>query len=357
MIIPPFRRVANGGGGQRQRTARAVARAVLRPGGLRAVVTAALAAGCVSDGRGGIAPPRVTLPPVLRVAELQWRQEGPGWTGRVPGDSAVRLSVRPRVEDAATRRLCGFLVTDSRLPARLPEHWPVDSAVPHLLVRPIRGDALEGIRYLTPGGESAYWFEGMSRDGAWRVSLRWPVRSDAARPIPASAPDSVMEAALQPAPSLLDALATGLEVPPSRTARSGWPLPSDREAEEGAVILARDFPDQTLALSDACPQATVLIPVVARVDKRLRIPVRRGDRVVARGTVLDGAVRLSFDEAPLPPDAATRERALLRTPVPEAAITAAEDGRVTLRVRLLVVPRVQQSVQPVRVTVAVNPSR
>ncbi|MBU6366764.1 MAG: hypothetical protein KJT01_11185 [Gemmatimonadetes bacterium] len=357
MIFPPFRRVANGGGGQRQRTARAVARAVLRPGGLRAVATAVLAAGCSGDGRDGVVPPRVALPPGLGVAAVQWQQEAPGWTGRVPGDSAVRLSVRPRVEDAATRRLCGFLVTDSRLPARLPEHWSVDSAVPRLLVRPIRGDALEGIRYLTPGAGAHFWFEGLSRDGAWRVSLRWPVRSDAARPIPANATDSVMEAALQPAPSLLDAMATGLVVPPSRTARSGWPLPSEGEAEEGAVILARDFPDQTLALSDACPQATVLMPVVARMDKRLRIPVRRGDRVVARGTVLDGAVRLAFDEAPPTPEDAIRERALLRAPVPEAALTATEDGRLTLRVRLLVVPRAQQAVQPVRVTVAVNPSR
>jgi hypothetical protein len=66
-------------------------------------------------------------------------------------------------------------------------------------------------------------------------------------------------------------------------------------------------------------------------------------------------VRLSFDEQPAAADAVARERELLRTPVPEAVITAPADGRVTLRVRVLVVPRMQRGAQPVQVTVAVNP--
>lgn len=357
MIRPPVRRVANGGGGQRQRTARAFARAVLRPGTLLAVAGAVVAGGCVG-GRGGDADerPRLAVPPALGGARVAWTRDGEAWLGRIDGDATPRWSVRPRVDDVATRRLCGFLATDSRLPARLPEHWPVDSAAPRLLVRSVRGGALEGVRYLTPGAEAHYWFEGISRDGGWRVSLRWPVRSDPSRPIPAAAPDSAMETALVPAPSALDAMATALALPAAIPGGSPRTPPANLE-EEGAVILARDYPDQPLALSRACPQVTVMLPVVARVDKRLRIPVRRGDRVVARGSALDGAVRLGFDEAPLPAEAASRERELLRTPVPEAAITAAEDGRVTLRVRLLVVPRAQQSVQPVVVTVAVNPPR
>jgi len=361
VIRPPFRRVANGGGGQRQRTARAFARAVLRPGTLLAVAGVLLTGGCAGDDGGARAGaderPRLAVPPALGGSRVAWQREGEAWLGRIDGDSTPRWNVRPRLDDVATRRLCGFLATDSRLPARLPEHWPVDSAVPRLLVRSVRGDALDGVRYLTPGAAAHYWFEGISRDGGWRVSLRWPVRSDPARPIPAAAPDSAVEAALLPAPSALDAMATALALPPSRPGASPRPPATDLEEEEGAVILARDYPDQPLALSGACPQVTVMLPVVARVDKRLRIPVRRGDRVVARGRVLDGAVRLAFDEAPLPPEAASRERDLLRTPVPEAAITAAEDGRVTLRVRLLVVPRAQQSVQPVVVTVAVNSPR
>lgn len=357
MIPAPFRRVADGGGAQRQRTARASARAVSLAGGLAAPIALWLLAGC--------APPEDRAEPLPRLpwkgaqlteaSDVQWQRAGAGWVGRVAGDSTPRWALRPRSDDVATRRLCGFLATGSKVPVALPETWPVDSALPRLLLRALRGDGLEGVRYLTPGVDARYWFEGLTRDGAWRVSLRWPVRSDPARPIPAGTADSVMEAAIVPAPGVLDSLATAVAPPAApRPWRPGaWPTPA--QAEEGAVVLVRDYPDQPLALSTACPQATVVLPVLARVDKRLRIPVRRGDRVVARGMVPEGAVRLSFDEQPAALDALARERETLRTPVPEAAITAPADGRVTLRVRVLVVPRMQRGAQPVQVTVAVNP--
>jgi hypothetical protein len=357
-VIPaPFRRVADGGGAHRQRTARASARAVSLAGGIAAPIALWMLAGCTRTGDRTEPLPRLPwrsaqLPGAV---DVQWQREGAGWVGRVAGDTAPRWVLRPRTDDVATRRLCGFLATGSTIPVALPETWPVDTALPRLLLRALRGDGLNGVRYLTPGADARYWFEGLTRDGAWRVSLRWPVRSDPSRPIPAGAPDSVMAAAIAPAPAALDTLATSVVLP---TASRPWrpvALATPAQAEEGAVILVRDYPDQPLALSGACPQATVVLPVLARVDKRLRIPVRRGDRVVARGSVPEGAVRLSFDEQPAAADAVARERELLRTPVPEAVITAPADGRVTLRVRVLVVPRMQRGAQPVQVTVAVNP--
>ncbi len=309
-------------------------------------------------GAGSDAPPQLDalVAPGVSPAPITWTQTEGAWLGRVPGDTAARWMVRPRVDDVATTRLCGFVATGSLMPARLPEGWPVDSTVPRLLVRAVEGPGVVGIRYVTPGAQARYWFEGVARSGAWRVSLQWPVTSDPARPIAATATDAAFEAALSPSVRSLDTLAAALAWPGAPSWSPG-PLLAEAHAEQGAVILARDYPDQLLALSPACPQAAVLLPVLARVDQRLRIPVRRGDRVEARGTVLDGAVRLSFDEAPPAPGADPAERGLLRTPVPEAAIVAPADGRVTLRVRLLVVPRAQQSAQPVVVTVAVRPPR
>ncbi len=365
MITPPPGRVGHGGG-DRQRTARASARAVFALGGLLGALLPI--AGCrpAADGTAtgaGDTRPRLAaegfaaIPGASRDwAAATWDPVGDGWVGRLAGDTAVRWQVRPRRDDVATRRLCGFLATGSRLGARLPEGWPMDTLAPRLLIRTLEGADLMGIRYLTPGADAHYWFEGITRDGAWRVSMRWPVVSDPLRPLPASAPDSAIEAALTPSPRALDALAAALALPAESPWRPGA-LPTQADAEAGAVILARDYPDQLLQLSTACPQATVMLPVLARVDQRLRIPVRRGDRVEARGTVPDGAVRLAFDEAPPAPGSDPGERGMLRSPIPEAAITAAEDGRVTLRVRLLVVPRAQQAVQPVVVTVGVTPSR
>ena len=364
MIHPPPRRGGHGGG-ERQRTARASARAVLRAGATSATRLLLLLPGLAcapardaDTGPGARTPPQLeaAVAPSVPRAAVAWTWTPGAWLGRVAGDSAARWRVQPRVDDVATQRLCGFVATGSVMPARLPEGWPVDSTLPRLLVRAVEGADLVGLRYVTPGAQARYWFEGVARSGAWRVSLQWPVTSDPTRPIRATATDAEFEAALSPSLQALDALAVALAWPDA----PGWspgPFLAETEAEQGAVILARDYPDQTLALSPACPQASVLLPVLARVDQRLRIPVRQGDLVEARGTVLDGAVRLSFDEAPPAPGADPGERGLLRTPVPEAALVAPADGRVTLRVRLLVVPRAQQSAQPVVVTVAVRPPR
>lgn len=266
--------------------------------------------------------------------------------GRVAGDSTLRLLVVPRVDDRATARLCGHLATRSVTASAIPFGLPIDTTMPPLAIRLIEGDRVSGLRYLVPGAQGLYVFEGISRDGSRRVSVRWPVASDPSRPIPANAADSLIEAALSPSPFVLDSAMQGVQTGTSAVAGNRGVVPSADAARAMAVPLVRDYPDQTVLLSDACPQVTILLPVLARIDQRLRIPVSTGDRVVARGLVDQGSIVLSFDEAE--PQAESRT---LRQSVPEVAITAPGDGRVSLRVRLQVVPRIHRTLQPVVLSV------
>lgn len=274
------------------------------------------------------------------------------WEGRSRGDSAVRLLVAPRGDDRMTARVCGHLVTRSEAAVAIPYGLPIDTTMPPLAIRLIHGDSVSGVRYLVPGAQGYYLFEGISHDGSRRISVRWPVTSDPARPIPAGAADSLIEAAVRPSPYGLDSLMQLFRVGTGVGDDHRGALPPADSARAMAMPLVRDFPDQLLTVTDACPQVTILLPVLARVDYKLRVPVRSGDVVRARALQGEGTVQLSFDEAP---PAATPPA--LREAIPEVALTAPRDGRVTLRVRLQVVPRVQQAQQPVVLSVGRMPAR
>ena len=274
------------------------------------------------------------------------------WEARAEGDSAIRLLVTSRRDDRMTARLCGHLVTRSVAASAIPFVLPIDTTMPPLAIRLVDGDSLSGLRYLVPGAQGYYRFEGVSRDGSRRVSVRWPVTSDPAHPIPAGAADSLIEAAVTPNPYMLDSAIRSMRPGSSVIDRASGALPPVDSARVSATPLDRDFPDQPFLLSDACPQATILLPVLARVDQKLRIPVSTGDRVSARALQPEGTVQLSFDEAPPAPTPPG-----LRQAISEVAITAPADGRVTLRVRVQVVPRVQQAEQRLVISVARTPAR
>ncbi len=274
------------------------------------------------------------------------------WEGRVADDSAVRVLITSRDDDRMTARLCGHVVTRSVAASAIPFGLPIDTSMPPLAIRLVDGDSVTGLRYLVPGAQGYYLFEGVSRDGSRRVSVRWPVTSDPSRPIPAGAADSLIEAAVTPNPYMLDSAMRSLRPGVGTMNRDLSALPPADSARAMAMPLIRDFPDQPLLLSDACPQATVLLPVLARVDQKLRVPVRRGDRVRARALQGEGTVQLSFDEAP---PAATPPA--VREAIPEAAFTSPDSGRVTLRVQVQVVPRVQKVEQSIVLSVGRTAAR
>jgi len=67
--------------------------------------------------------------------------------------------------------------------------------------------------------------------------------------------------------------------------------------------------------------------------------VEAGDTITALARLDEGTVRVTFDEAPSAPE--PRER----RSIPAARVVAAADGRVTLRIRVQVVPRAQATGQ------------
>lgn len=274
------------------------------------------------------------------------------WEARVAGDSALRVLVTPRGDDHMTARLCGHVVTRSVAASAIPFGMPIDTTMPPLAIRLVEGDSVTGLRYLVPGAQGYYLFEGVSRDGSRRISARWPVTSDPTRPIPAGTADSLIEAAVTPNPYMLDSAMRRMRPGSGPVSRDLSALPPADSARAMAMPLVRDFPDQPFLLSDACPQATILLPVLARIDQKLRVPVHRGDRVRARALQGEGTVQLSFDEAP---PASTAPAA--REAIPEASITSADSGRVTLRVRVQVVPRVQQAEQSIVLSVGRTSAR
>ena len=289
------------------------------------------------------------VPPVLALTVVATEAR---WEARVAGDTAIRLLVTPRGDDRMTARLCGHLVTRSIAAVAIPFGLPIDTTMPPLAVRLIDGEGVSGIRYLVPGAQGYYRFEGVSRDGSRRFSVRWPITSNPARPIPAGAADSLIEAAVTPNPYMLDSAMRSMRLGTGTMQRDLSALPSADSAQAVAMPLVRDFPDQPFLLSDACPQATILLPVLARVDQKLRVPVRPGDRISARALQGEGTVQLSFDEAP---PASTPPAA--RDAVPEASFIASDSGRVTLRVRVQVVPRVQPSEQSLVISVGRTAAR
>lgn len=269
------------------------------------------------------------------------RREGDGQAGYVAGDPQPRILVRAMSASDADARLCSALTARTRAPVPLAFGWPVDSAAPRVALQFLRDGDVQGLRFVVPGVDARYVFEGITRDGARRVSLRWPVTTDPSVRVPVGAPDSLVERALVPSPGRLDSLVLALrltgEDPGPRTVAGGADAGTPSVAR--AVPLRSDLPLHELSPTSACPEVTVVLPTLARIDQRVRIPVRSGDVITADATVSDGTVRLAFDEAP--PRAESRER----QSTPRAAIAATADGRVTLRVRVQVLPRAQAEQQ------------
>jgi len=202
---------------------------------------------------------------------------------------------------------------------------------------------VQGVRFVVPGTAARYVFEGITRDGGQRVSMQWPVIADPAQPIPVGAPDSLVEAALQPSVFVLDSVLMALRfAPPPDTA---WPVaPVVRPlADVRAVTDVRVFPVHPARLTMACHDVTLALPMLARADHTVKIAADAGDVITADAGVATGTVRISFDEAPPAPEPTAREG------VTHAALEATTTGEVTLRVRLQVLPRYQLSRQIVLV--------
>jgi hypothetical protein len=263
-----------------------------------------------------------------------------GWqAGTVEGE--VRLQVRPAEPSVAHDRLCGVLVSGSTWPVSLPWAWPVDSTAPRLAQRSLNLPAVQGVRFVIPGAQAKYVFEGVTTNGRRRVSLHWPVTTRPGVAVPIGAPDSLVEAALVPAPAALDSLLAGLA---NATPASGaLPTRAVEAAVDNnrAVPVVRPIPVYRADLSSACPRATLSMRAVARADLTVKMPVGPGEALIADATVTDGTVRLQFDEA------GTRYEPSGRESVPHAEIAAAESTVVTLRVRVQVVPKVQANQQVV----------
>jgi hypothetical protein len=309
------------------------------------IVASVWLSGCrTTDDRpsGGMDVPVLRADALPLALELR-TTEGGLMRGLAPGDSLPRLLVRRNPRNEATARLCGVLATGSAAPVSLPWVAPVDSAAPRLAQRLLTTGDVHGVRFVVPGPTARYVFAGITRDGSQVVSLQWPVAADPARPIPVGAPDSVVEAAIVPSVFRLDSMVHALhfDTPPDKA----WP----KQPVDGPLADARAVPDVRLlpvhvaALSVACPDVTLALPMLARADHTVKIPVNAGDRVTAQAGVANGTVRISFDEAPPTAEPPAREA------VTRAAIEATAAGDVTLRVRLQVLPRVQVSRQNVLV--------
>ncbi|GAB1341972.1 hypothetical protein [Gemmatimonas sp.] len=263
-----------------------------------------------------------------------------GWQAGTVG-GAVRLQVRPAEPSAANDRLCGVLVSGSTWPVSLPWGWPIDSTAPRLAQRRLNTAAVQGVRFVIPGAQAKYIFEGVTTNGRHRVSLHWPVTSRPGVVVPIGSPDSLVEAALEPSPADLDSLLAALE---SVSPTIGTLPPSAVKAavdNERAVPDVRPIPVYRAELTAACPRATLAMRAVARADFTVKMPMGPGEAVIADATVTDGIVRLGFDEA------GTRYEQTGREPVPHAEIAATESTVVTLRVRVQVVPKVQANQQVV----------
>jgi len=289
-----------------------------------------------------------TSPAVLRLADAPFklellRQSDDVVRGVVVGDSTTRLLIRPNSRDDATSRLCGVIATGTREPVSLAWGWSVDSNAPRLAQRMILDGDVQGVRFVVPGTAARYVFEGITRDGAQRVSMQWPVIADPAHPIPVGAPDSLVEAALQPSVFALDSVLMALrfDTPPD----TAWPVaPVERPlADARAVTDVRVFPVHPARLTMACHDVTLALPMLARADHTVKIAADAGDVITADAGVATGTVRISFDEAPPAPEPTAREG------VTHAALEATTTGEVTLRVRLQVLPRYQLSRQIVLV--------
>lgn len=271
------------------------------------------------------------------------RRDATDSVGQLVGDSAMRLRVwsTSSVADSSMSRVCGALAT-GRVPKALADAQvlPIDSGAPSLGVRALRTSDIAGVRWIVPGAQAQYAFEGVTDDGRRRVSFRWPVRADSTARIPVGAADSVIEAAISPSPDTLDAFMRRVAVSYSGTPPSApRDLPKPRQAD--AVPLLSDLPFHVVTLPLACPTTTLRLNVLARTEQRIRIPVRAGDQIDAFASTEYGAVQVYFEEAgPSTPATGFAN-------VPEARVVATVDGTVTLRLTLQVVSKQQRADQDV----------
>ena len=248
---------------------------------------------------------------------------------------AIRGVVRSAGERADLDGVCAMVAAGAGALARVQHALPIDTTAPWLAVTRLETDALVGTRTLLPGARAIYLFEGVFRGSRRRVSLQWPVVS--AQAIPAGAPVAVLEQAITPTAEELDSLVLGL------SEEGGWEvlaeLPPAAPDPKQATPLVGDLPIHEVRLEAPCTRLTLALPVIARVDKVVRIPVEAGDTITALARLDEGTVRVAFDEAPSAPE--PRER----RSIPAARVVAGADGRVTLRIRVQVVPRAQATGQ------------
>jgi hypothetical protein len=266
-------------------------------------------------------------------------------TGHVAGDTAARLSITPFRGAPAEMRLCGVIVSKTRYVVDLPGASAADSALPQLALRELRSAAVQGVRFIVPGENARYRFVGMTRDGRRVVTLIWPLRGDSARPVAVGAADSLVETSVVPSALAIDSVVAALTTGDApQLLLPVRPIAGPLDPSH-AVPDVRPLPVYHLDLSPMCPAASIALRSIARADQMVKVMVDSGDVITADATITDGTVRISFDEAP--PAEEPRDRRSL----PHAVIEAANTGRVTLRVRVQVLPRVQAAAQIVHLRV------
>lgn len=252
-----------------------------------------------------------------------------------------RLLVRPARDTMAAQRLCGAMAQGTARPVVVDWGARVDTSRPPLAPRMIKGTTVQGIRFLLPGVDAKYVFEGLALNGQ-RVSLHWPVHAE--RAIPVDAPDSVMETAVRPSTATLDSLIRAFHVSGALAADSDAPAPAFPQPG-AAVRLDGLLPRYDVTLTPPCLDVTFAVPVIARIDSRIRLAVPAHATVTATASAPDGAVRVAFEESATTRDLRTREA------VPSARIIAGRSGQVTVRVGVQVVPRTQPTGQVVLVRI------
>lgn len=312
---------------------------------------AVLSAACGNDDSAS-RPTRLqplALTSASEALSLIVRSSGTGQEGVTADSGDIRLRTALRTDDDAEARLCGVIIARSRSMEALPFAWPVDSTLPLLIPQLVNGREVQGYRIVIPGVNSEYRFEGFTRDGSTRVSLRWPVRSE--RSVPGDAADSEIEAALTPSPRALDSLIMSL----TRTdtaegpAWRGQRLPADSIDEARAVRLAPLLPLFPIGFTSACGDATFRVSLASAVDKPVRILAAPGEQITAHVVTPTGDVTMHFDEQG--PAAAVSGKSAT------TSVAAAGTGHVTLRLRYNAAERVEPGRQTVLLRLVSTPPR
>ncbi len=136
----------------------------------------------------------------------------------------------------------------------------------------------------------------------------------------------------------------------STTAANCATLPDTIAELAGAKPDRNDLPDTQILLDPACPRASVLVMMAARLPRTYRVQVKKGQMLVARARGELAPVVLSFDYPALPrPDSSNVGRTVVDS------IKADADREVAVRVMLNPRIRVDPSQSQVLLTVLVRP--